>query len=1133
MRTPLPTITHDRPKRKLHLLRCYAALGLVGASIFLAAASAYSVALRRPPFMSWIPDQRITSATAPTFATQYFRLIDYDAPNGVSFMRLSSNPAVFSMLKVNVGLCVVGVDTACTGVQDGTYYKVSFTGPALMPGATTITLTANGKNGGASGYVSFTLRWVTVGSNPPTIEALPNQALQLPSTNGTVTYSTMFVIGDVKEDGKTEDVSEIGTSDFTVTSSNPGLLPNSPNNISLVQMPPPAGYIDQATPREYLLEATTVAGQKGTTTVTVEFSDPDSNLTSTSFVLQAIDSTNSPPTISAASDQLPKTYLPHPVPTPAPSAAPFKYVVTSGGDGADLSELRVLATSSNPTLVPNDFVNNLTVTQPSSAGTGTITVVPVTPLPLPSPGVPQTATITLNVTDDKYSRQSSFLYVASAAQGGIESAFSRPNGVYLLDPDVPSGRRLSDLFLTGEMHRISWNEIEQAAGAYLWSNNLDNIFTNFPFNQDVSLNLIEEPCYLTDSTIYPTTVTWCDTDPPKGSANCSTCMGGNLRAVPWDVNLLARRETYIGQLASHLQNTIVGSVSELSKISIINTNLPGGDSGIRNADGHKFSATQGLPNYTLMPGYSRQNLLAAIQHELRTVQDAFLKVPVGPIQSAPLLQIGFFLATDDKGPVAGGGDGTYSEELWQWLYKDASQPGLGNNNKDANGNQTVALADEFNGVVRPRVAFFQEDLAAARAPNASAVPNYVTPNAIPAAYTFTPNSTQLPTFAYWANLGDPTNAAIYNNAIVYQANTPWSSALASTGGVKLNKTLNGTPNDGMEGVYNAYLSEYLEIYPGDIDEAQPPSGSVTQDAVLWRSELQSWHDYYRDQRALSPRSMEAPAGLTITYQDSTHFLVSWYAMYGANSYTVQSKGIGMSPAQEWAPVAACDPASTSCSVAVPVGTTQYSFRVQGKNTLASPVTTSGWANAAIFLSEGLNDGYLVKTGNNNYSAVPSGPEPGIKAGEGTGMPLPHWRGILSFNTGSLSSTATTVLGAKLRLHQTTPGITFASKTCMVDVQRGSFGGNAGLDGSDYTASDQYTTIGAFNIFNAPATVNGGWFEMVFPQFSASSYVGISASPNDHTQFRIYFAQASMSNKNEGWDSGDSTTSPPQLIVQYQ
>ncbi|MBA3831394.1 MAG: hypothetical protein H0X34_05810 [Chthoniobacterales bacterium] len=326
--------------------------------------------------------------------------------------------------------------------------------------------------------------------------------------------------------------------------------------------------------------------------------------------------------------------------------------------------------------MPNDFVKNLIVTQPAADGTGTVKIVPITPLPSPSPGIPQSSTITLNVTDDKYSRQTTFLYVAAAAQGGFESLYSRPTGVYLLDPDPATGHRPNDSFLTGEMHRISWNNIERMQGTYLWADNLDNIFTQLPGNQDVSLNLIGEPCYITDSTIYPTTVTWCDTNPPPGSTTCTSCTGGNLRAVPWDPNLMTRRESYISQLASHLQSTIIGSTSELAKISIINTNLPGGDSGIRNADGKAFSATQGLPNHTMMSGYNRPALLSAIQHELRTVQDAFLKVPVGPIQAAPLVQIGFFLATDDKGPTSGGGDGTFNDEYGSGSTKMRAIRGL-------------------------------------------------------------------------------------------------------------------------------------------------------------------------------------------------------------------------------------------------------------------------------------------------------------------------------------------------------------------------------------------------------------------------------------------------------------------------
>ena len=148
------------------------------------------------------------------------------------------------------------------------------------------------------------------------------------------------------------------------------------------------------------------------------------------------------------------------------------------------------------------------------------------------------------------------------------------------------------------MHRISWNQIEQAQGTYLWADNLDDIFTQLPFGQDASLNLIEEPCYILGLT-NPPTVTWCDTRPPAGSTTCTlyTCTGGNLRAVPWDKNLMTRRESYISQMASHLQST-----GNLAKVSIINTNLPGGDSGIRNCDGHGFSAMGDPSHYTIRTG---------------------------------------------------------------------------------------------------------------------------------------------------------------------------------------------------------------------------------------------------------------------------------------------------------------------------------------------------------------------------------------------------------------------------------------------------------------------------------------------------------------------------------------------------
>ena len=453
MKTPLQTRQHRTVIYSTALsVRQLSGILLTTVGVLLAFTSVY--AIRRAPFVSWIPDQRITSppGSPPTFATQYFRLIDFDAPNGVMINKNSSNSSVLPATNVKVAACDPIIDTGCTGRNDNpsTGYKVFFNSAALNPGATTITLTVTGKNGGATAYTSFTLRWATSGSYPPTTEALPNRALRLNSSvNGTVTYSTMFVIGDVADDGMggtIEDVDSIDVGNFTVTSSNTQLLPNSPNNISLVRMPLQEGYIDQATPRQYSLTATTAPGMSGFTTVTVEFHDPDMNYTSTSFVLQAIDYNNTEPSISNASGQ--KTYVACPIPTPAPSALPFTYTVASGGDSTLPSDLRVTAGSSNTALVPNDFVNNLIVTQPDSNGTGTVKIVPITPLPSLSPGVPQASTITLNVTDDKYSRQTTFLYVAAGRAKRLRKHVQPRNGSVSPGPGSGNGsspkRRISD-----------------------------------------------------------------------------------------------------------------------------------------------------------------------------------------------------------------------------------------------------------------------------------------------------------------------------------------------------------------------------------------------------------------------------------------------------------------------------------------------------------------------------------------------------------------------------------------------------------------------------------------------------------------------------------------------------------------
>ncbi len=68
-----------------------------------------------------------------------------------------------------------------------------------------------------------------------------------------------------------------------------------------------------------------------------------------------------------------------------------------------------------------------------------------------------------------------------------------------------------------------------------------------------------------------------------------------------------------------------------------------------------------------------------------------------------------------------------------------------------------------------------------------------------------------------------------------------------------------------------------------------------------------------------------------------------------------------------------------------------------------------------------------------------------------------------------------------------------------------------------------TLTDVFNILNVEAN---NWFQWILPQGPAAANIGIGApgTSQGDTQCRIYFNQGTMSNKNEGWESGESTTS---------
>jgi hypothetical protein len=1056
-------------------------------------------AINHPPFVSWIPDQRITSGG---FVTQYFRVLDYDG-YGVSVTRQSLNTGFLpnSNTYVRVDRCTAN-DTGCSQT-DG--WKVSFPNPPPSgPGVATVLIKATENTTAKIGYTSFTVRLdPTTSINPPTVANLPNRAVQVDSNNGYVAkYVTTFVVGDLDGNG-TEDI----CANMNCTTSNlplPTATSNAPTlfqsiGVALNALDPNLDVAAQQAPRSYTLTATTFPNPTPTpATVTVNVTDPNSNVTSTSFVMQVIAASNAVPSISNTNNKLYEEQN-----LPATSVI-HNFTVADSGLVGQLNQLKVSAFSSNTNLVPNDFVNNLIVTQPdANTGNGSVQIIPVTPLPSPSPGVPQTATITLSVTDDAYTRQATFLYVLRDTTSPV-IPFSRPIGVYPMGP--PDNLPL-DTCLTGSANNLQWDKAEGTENSYDWMHTIDPVIDALlPLpDKDLSLGFAKEPCYIAEDMNHELEyIPWCDTDMKDHPTQCvptpcpSASPGSFLRAVPWDHHLRDRRNAFLQALASHLNEN---GGQRMAKISIINTNLAGADQGIRNV----------ILDFDSMDGYMRERLLWAIQDELRNVQDNF---------PGKLIQIGFFPATDNQGPPPG--NGHYPDELWQWLYRDASSY-----TDSVTGVHLVALFDEFNGVKRPRVSFFQDNLAAARTSNPPATPtptprprsnapNYIAPSST-TAYTITPTSSFLPSFNWYILNGGVTNDT-YNNGIVFESNTVWSNPFLhylDQGDPKLDRTINGSPNDAMEGAFNGVLSQYLEVYVSDIDQAIPLLGDPPLNATLWAGQLNSWHDYGAYRRGLAP--IEGPAGLTVDRANATSNTVSWYPVYGATSYTVQRRLLGIGGNWTTASCSACSPPSATCCLDTLSTGSAYAYRVQATN----GTNNSVWSYVAVLLSESTYDGYVMHSGS-NYTPYNNAVQPGIRAGTGPGLPASYLAGFVSFPTAFLSSS--TILDAKLRLNQFTSGTYLTPGACMVDVNKGSFHGNYLLEGEDYSAPA--TTVNAFSVTNAG---QNGWFTAELPL----SIANLNISTTDHTQFRIYFTEGSVGGY-EGWYSGESSpnNSQPQLIVRY-
>lgn len=237
----------------------------------------------------------------------------------------------------------------------------------------------------------------------------------------------------------------------------------------------------------------------------------------------------------------------------------------------------------------------------------------------------------------------------------------------------------------------------------------------------------------------PGVMTWLDADT------------GTNRAVPWDPFLLVRVEVFLNALAEHPIDGV--KLKDHPVLEVINFGMAGAMLAIRD------------PSVKMrdMTNYSRANLTNAV---LRSVRATVTNFPT------KFVNIGLWPVTDYQS----------SPPLWEATRQ--------------------AILAEFNGVIRPRIGFWMENLSASR----------TGPGVEPV--TGRPNT----------NFGAPLFLSQTNAWVGFQALTSWFKPFNNFDG----QVTNATPFDGMRYANDTYGTTYFELYVGDIDN------------VGYRADFQKW-----------------------------------------------------------------------------------------------------------------------------------------------------------------------------------------------------------------------------------------------------------------------------------------------------
>lgn len=787
------------------------------------------------------------------------------------------------------------------------------------------------------------------------------------------------------------------------------------------------------------------ANTNGYALITISAQDNSGNTNITSFVVDSRPLTYSSP-ITIAYGTPANSFL-----AASPSnPTPVFYLKVAN---ATISNVVLTATSSNPAVVANS-ASNFHFSSVASDGTASLTVT--------NTGNAGATTITVAATDGAFVAHTQFLYVLENPNEA-SAMFGRSTGLYTISsPDSfryyiptfanPTGAKYplydgnvsAEPWASGYVLRIPWSDMERQPNMYDFSvirSLLDSSFTpvnasvtpnRLPAGQHLSILIQGEPA---DLDMNPGSDSWCD------DTNGLPCVN---RPVPWNQALRTRFKQLIAAMAASPVG--IGTLAGNTALVTLDPSLPGATNGIRDP-----GPGTGETLATLNTSFTRQKLLASIEDYLRPLQDYF---------PGKHIQIGFWNLASDN--IA-------TPPLTEYIRS--------------------ALVGEFNGIERPHIGFWLDDLAATRA---TVGLDYValdgSGNPSPA-YTPAPASSGVGSV-----LAESENAEWTGFQDLGIWRTPFNIG-------QLQKLLNSSPNDGFEGGYNVYRSLYAEVYLSDV---QPPDPTPP----LWTLGLQSWHDYMAYRAPLIP--VQAPAGVAVSPNSTSSNHISWYPVDNAVTYTV--KRVQLYPSggidQQFTPTS-----NTYYDDTVTSGN-QYAYQVETNgsngNSSYSPFVTT-------FLSTALYDGYVSQNNANNTNNTSTG----IRAGQATATN--QVKGVVSFDDSTLP-TGATILSALLREKQGTDDSGFAALgPCFVEIKDGAFYNND----INLTKDDFGAAADGLLLDNLPSAGLNGWA----PVRVDSDTLGF-INPSGTTQFRQSFMSTSQVS-NVGWYPGEtSIESRPQLQIRY-